>query len=378
LYALSRDLSATEGLDLAVQAIVDNVGQTVDRQVAVFLSPSENSGDLEAHPHSADFARDQGHVEAATWVFRHERPAGRGTDRFSESQAYYLPLKTARGMVGVLAVKPTQAGRLLSPEQRRLLGALANQAALAIERAQLAVAAQHAQLLAATERLQSALLSSISHDLRTPLVSITGVLSSLEDEEAPLEPQTRRTLVETAREEAERLNRLVGNLLNMTRIEAGAIQIAWELEDVQDVIGSALEQLKSRVEGRQIRIDVPVDLPFVPMDAVLIVQVLINVIDNAVKYSPPDKPIDIRAWGAEGQVAIQVADQGIGIPPEDLGRVFDKFYRVQRPDNVTGTGLGLSISKGLVEAHGGRIWAENRSGGGTLFTLTLPVEHTDG
>lgn len=378
MYALSRDLSATEGLDPVVQAIVDNVGQTVDRQVAVFLSSSGSGGDLEAHQQSADFARDRSQVEAATWVFGHERPAGRGTDRFPESQAYYLPLKTAHGMVGVLAVRPTHAGRLLSPEQRRLLGALANQAALAIERAQLAVAAQRAQLLAATERLQSALLNSISHDLRTPLVSITGVLSSLEDEETPLEPQARRTLIETAREEAERLNRLVGNLLNMTRIEAGAIRIAWELEDVQDVIGSALEQLKSHVEGRQIRIDVPSDLPFVPMDVVLIVQVLVNVIDNALKYSPSDKPIDIRAWMAEGEVAIQVADRGIGIPSEDLGRVFDKFHRVQRPDNVTGTGLGLSISKGLVEAHGGRIWAENRPGGGTVFILTLPAERADG
>ena len=378
LYALSRDLSAAEGLEAIVQAIVGNVGQTFDRQVAVLLSASGSGVDLGAQRQSADFARDPSQVEVARWVFRHERSAGRGTDTFAESPAYYLPLKTARGMIGVLGARPMQPGRLLSPEQRRLLEALANQAALAIERAQLAEAAQHAQLLAATEKLQSALLNSVSHDLRTPLVSITGVLSSLEDEEAPLEPQTRRALIETAHEEAERLNRLVGNLLDMTRIEAGAVHIARELEDVQDAIGSALEQLKPRVEGRQIRIDVPLDLPFVPMDFVLIVQVLVNVIDNALKYSPAEMPIEIRAWMAEGDVAIQVADRGIGIPAEDLDRVFDKFYRVQRPDNVMGTGLGLSISKGLVEAHDGRIWAENRPGGGAAFTLTLPVERSDG
>ncbi|MBL7200970.1 MAG: sensor histidine kinase KdpD [Anaerolineae bacterium] len=378
LYALSRDLSAAEGLESIVQAIVDNVGQTFDRQVAVLLSASGSGVDLEAHQQSADFARDRSQVEAAGWVFRHERPAGRGTDTFSDSQAYYLPLKTARGMIGVLGVRPMQPDRLLSPEQRRLLEALSNQAALAIERAQLAEVAQRAQLLAATEKLQSALLNSVSHDLRTPLVSITGVLSSLEDEEAPLKPQTRRALIETAREEAERLNQLVGNLLNMTRIEAGAVHITWELEDVQDAIGSTLEQLRSRVEGRQIRVEVPLDLPFVPMDFVLIVQVLVNLVDNALKYSPPDKPIEIRAWMAEGEIAIQVADRGIGIPSEDLDRVFDKFYRVRRPDNVMGTGLGLSISKGLVEAHGGRIWAENRSGGGAAFTLILPVERRDG
>ncbi|MBN1583431.1 MAG: sensor histidine kinase KdpD, partial [Anaerolineae bacterium] len=378
LYALSRDLSAAEGLDSIVHAIVDNVGETFDRQVAVLLSASGGDADLQAHPQSASFVHDRSQVEVATWVFRHERPAGRGTDTFSESQAYYLPLRTARGMVGVLGVKPVHPGRLLSPEQRRLLEALANQAALATERAQLAEAAQRAQLLAATEKLQSALLNSISHDLRTPLVSITGVLSSLEDEDAPLEPQTRRALIETAREEAERLNRLVSNLLNMTRIEAGAVRIAWELEDVQDVIGSALEQLKSRMEGRQIRVDVPPDLPFVPMDFVLMVQVLVNVIDNALKYSPPETPIDIRAWMAEGEVTVQVADRGIGIPVDDLERVFDKFYRVQRPDNVTGTGLGLAISKGFVEAHGGRIWAENRMGGGAAFTIALPAERANG
>ncbi|MBN1136485.1 MAG: sensor histidine kinase KdpD [Anaerolineae bacterium] len=378
LYALSRDLSAAEELETIVRAIVDNVGQTFDRQVAVWLSPSGSDGDLAVQEPGADFGRDGNQVEVVRWAFRRQRPAGRGSDTFAGSPAYYLPLKTARGMVGVLGVQPAHAGRLLSPEQRRLLEALANQAALALERAQLAEAAQRAHLLAATEKLQSALLNSISHDLRTPLVSITGVLSSLEDEAMPLEAQTRRTLIQTAREEAERLNRLVGNLLDMTRIEAGAVRIAWELEDVQDAIGSALERLRAQVEGRQIRVEVSPDLPFVPMDFVLIVQVLVNVIDNALKYSPPDQPIEIRAWLAEGEVTIQVTDHGIGIPPEDLGRVFDKFYRVQRPDNVMGTGLGLSISKGLVEAHGGRIWAENRAGGGAAFTISLPVERPDG
>ncbi|MBN1937181.1 MAG: sensor histidine kinase KdpD [Anaerolineae bacterium] len=378
LYALSRDLSATEELESIVEAIVNNIRQTFDRQAVVLLSASGNGTDLETHHSGADLARDRREMEAAAWVFQHERPAGRGTDTFSKSKAYYLPLKTVRGIVGVLGVEPVHSGRLLSPDQRRLLEALANQAALAIERAQLAQAAQRAHLLAATEKLQSALLNSISHDLRTPLVSITGVLSSLEDEETPLEATVRRTLIETAREEAERLNRLVGNLLNMTRIEAGAVRIAWQLEDVQDAIGSALEQLKPRVAGRQIQVELPPDLPFVPMDFVLIVQVLVNIIDNALKYSPPEMPIEIRAWAAEDGVAIQVADRGIGIPVEDLGHVFDKFFRVQRPDQVMGTGLGLSISKGLVEAHGGRIWAESRPGGGVTFTLTLPAEHQDG
>lgn len=379
LYALSRDLAVGEGMEAIVRAIVENMDQTFGRQVGVLLPPSEPGKGLRAPLESADFAIDGEEMDVVRWTFQHQRAAGRGTDTFSEAQGSYLPLMTARGVVGVLGVRPLRPGPFLTAGQRRLLEAFASQAALAVERAQLAEAAQHAQLLKATEELQSALLNSISHDLRTPLVSITGVLSSLEDDDAPLDNSTRRELVETAREEAERLNRLVGNLLDMARVEAGAMHIAWELEDIQDIIGSALEQLKGWIEGRQVRVEVPADVPFVPMDFVLVVQVLVNVIDNALKYSAPELPIEIRARAAGGEVEIQVADRGIGIPEEDLDRVFDKFYRVQqRPDNVAGTGLGLSISKGIIEAHGGRIWAENRPGGGTIVTVALPEVHTDG
>jgi two-component system sensor histidine kinase KdpD len=188
-----------------------------------------------------------------------------------------------------------------------------------------------------------------------------------------MDDATRRSLVETAWEEADRLNRLVGNLLDMTRIEAGAMKAHREPGDVQDVIGAALERLDSRLGDHQITVNVPADLPLVPMDFVLIVHVLVNVIDNALRYSPAGSPVEIRARAAGDRVEIEVADRGIGIPPEDLARVFDKFYRVQRPDSVTGTGLGLSISKGIVEVHGGAIWAQNRPGGGTVITLALPL-----
>ena len=159
----------------------------------------------------------------------------------------------------------------------------------------------------------------------------------------------------------------------MTRLEAGAIKVKREPRDVQDVIGAALQQVGERLGDRPVEIDVPADLPLVPLDFVLIVHVLVNLIDNALKYSPPGSPIHICARASDGEVAIEVADRGIGIPAEDLERVFQKFYRVQRPDSVTGTGLGLSISKGLVEAHGGRISAQNRPGGGTVITVALPL-----
>jgi two-component system sensor histidine kinase KdpD len=265
-----------------------------------------------------------------------------------------------------------RSGDRPSPEQRRLLEASAALSALAIERVELAEKARRVQVLQEAEKLQAALLNSISHDLRTPLASITGSLSSLSDNHN-LDDATQRELVETALGEAERLNRLVGNLLDMTRLEAGIVRVAKEPYDVQDVIGVSLQEIASLAEGRQVVVNVPSGMPLVPMDLVLIARVLFNVLDNAIKYSAPGTPIEISARSLDTYVEIEVADRGMGIPEGDLNHVFDKFYRVQRPNHVTGTGLGLSISKGLVEAHGGRIWANKREGGGTAVTLILPL-----
>jgi two-component system sensor histidine kinase KdpD len=255
-----------------------------------------------------------------------------------------------------------------------LLAAFANQAALAVERAQLAEQARQAHLSQETEKLQTALLNSISHDLRTPLVSITGALSSLREDQNALSDAARRSLLDMAGEEADRLNRLVGNLLNMTRLEAGAMRLTVEPADVQDVIGSALEQVNDRLGDRVMAINTSSDLPLVPMDFVLMVQVLVNLLDNALKYSPPDSSIELRAHCSGAYLLIEVADQGVGIPREDLKRIFDKFFRVHRPEQISGTGLGLSICKGIVDAHGGFIGAENRPGGGTVITVALPLE----
>jgi two-component system sensor histidine kinase KdpD len=180
--------------------------------------------------------------------------------------------------------------------------------------------------------------------------------------------------MDTARSEADRLNRLVGNLLNMTRLEAGAMHINPTPNDVQDVVGAALEQLADRLGSRPVKVEIPSGLPYIPLDFTLFDQVLVNLLDNAIKYSPPDKPIEIRVQQSGNALEIGVYDQGVGIPEEDLERVFDKFYRVQRPEQVTGTGLGLAICKGIVEAHGGRIWAENRKDGGTAILIALPLK----
>jgi two-component system sensor histidine kinase KdpD len=221
------------------------------------------------------------------------------------------------------------------------------------------------------------LLNSISHDLRTPLSTITGAISSLLETEqngSQLDHATRLDLLENASEEAERLNRLVGNLLDMTRLEAGAMKMKLVACDVQDVIGAALERAARRLDGRPVETSIPRDLPVVRMDFVLMVQVLFNLLDNASKYSPPSSPLEVSASACPGGIEIQIADRGEGIPPEDLERVFGKFYRVQRTDGMPGTGLGLSICRGIVEAHGGSIHAKNRTGGGTIVKLVLPVE----
>ena len=221
--------------------------------------------------------------------------------------------------------------------------------------------------------MQTALLNSVSHDLRTPLVSIIGVLSSLQDEGINLDNAAQTKLVQVAREEAERLNHLITNLLDISRVEAGAIRIFREPSDVQDLVGTALEQLKSHISEHSIKVDIPTDLPFVAVDFGLIVQTLVNVIDNANKYSPVNSPIEIKGKNVGKEVYIEIADRGFGIPPGDLSKIFDKFYRVEHAGSVAGTGLGLSICKGIIEAHGGRIEAENRVGGGTIIRIILPV-----
>ncbi len=370
LYEFTRDLAATSGIAGILDAVIKHVSQTFSRDIVILLPEGER---LLVRAVSPGFSLSENEFAVASWAYQHNEPAGRGTDTLPAAPIHCRPLKTFRGVVGILGVKPTNPVSYLTQEQSRLLDSFANQAALAIERAQLAEQARQTQLLQATEKLQTALLNSISHDLRTPLVSITGALSSLQEDGMQLDDATRRSLIDTASTEAARLNHLVGNLLDMTRVQAGAIRVAEEPCDIQDVIGSALDRLDILLKDRRVDVDLVADLPLVPMDFVLIVQVLVNLLDNAIKYSPPTAPIDVHARAAGANLEITVADRGVGIPPSDLTRVFDKFYRVERPGGVTGTGLGLAICKGIIEAHSGSIKAENREGGGTMITLTLPL-----
>jgi len=373
----SRELTGAVGLSRVFDAIIGNMSETFPGEVAIFLQAEKVLVKRAATP---AFEISETELAVADWTFKNNQSAGWGTDTLTASSIRYMPMITARGTVGVLGIKPREPTNFLTTEQRLLLEGFANLSALAVERASLAETAAQSELLQNKEKLQTALLSSISHELRTPLASITGVLTSLEESEKSGEEKnrfdsaTRIELIESAIAQSRQLNRLVENLLDMTRLEAGAIHLNRELADVQDLIGSVVNQMQERLCDHPLRIHIDDNIPPISMDMMLIAQVLTNLLDNACKYSPLDSPIEIWAQVKDNQAVIKVRDYGYGIPPEDLERVFDKFYRVQHHALMVGTGLGLSICRGFIEAHGGRIWAENNPDRGITMTFALPIE----
>jgi two-component system sensor histidine kinase KdpD len=270
-------------------------------------------------------------------------------------------------------VRPSDAADLLDPEKQRLLETCASLIALSLERDESVLEAHQSQLQAETEQLRSSLLSSVSHDLRTPLASIAGAASGLAASFESMDPAARRELLGTICDESERLGRIVENLLHMTRLSSGRLSVDRHWQPVDDVIGSALNRVERSLEGREINVSVADDLPLGHFDEVLVELVLVNLLDNAVKYSPAGAPIDVRAEAAPGGVAIEVADRGRGFVAGDEQQVFEMFYRGAdaKPDR-RGTGLGLAICKAIARAHNGTIAAKNRDGGGAIIRITLP------
>jgi two-component system sensor histidine kinase KdpD len=375
LYYLSRDLAAAADIGAVMKALIRNAEEALNARLALFLPEGERLDVMAASDGLTIDAKEQA---VADWAFRNRHPAGRGTDTLVSSDLLYLPLQTPASVLAVMGVRLENDIEYRSTENRRLLDAFATQAAMAMERVQFSRQAEQAQILQARENLERALLNSISHDLRTPLSSVTGVLTSLRDEGAHLSDQARRVLLDTACGEAERLNRFVANLLDMTRIEAGAVRLNLEPCDVQDLVGCALAVLETRIGNREVSFRMLPVMPLVPMDLVLMTQVLVNLLENSLKYSPDANPIEIVATTDANRVIIEVADHGPGVPEKDLQRVFDKFYRIPVPEGAGGTGLGLSICKGIVEAHGGTIRAENRPGGGFKVVIHLPLSSAEG
>jgi two-component system, OmpR family, sensor histidine kinase KdpD len=373
LYALSRELASTRSLDEMISAVRRHLEEVFEGESAVYLAGSQ--GRLELRPAKGPaFALDPKEAAVAQWVHEHYEAAGRGTNTLAGAEGLYLPLVGSRGPVGVLAVRLEHRRRPLGTDPMHLLETFANQAALALERALLAREAHRHRLEAEGESLRNDLLAAVSHDLRTPLAAISGAASSLAFSEDRLDPASRRELVLTIHEEAERMTRLANNLLDMGRLQARRVTLRREWQPLEEVCGAALHQLDLHLRGREVVLRLPEELPLVPIDDVLIERVLVNLLENALRYTPPGTPIELAASAGPAEVLVEVLDRGPGLLAGEETRIFEKFFRGEAAQSRHGIGLGLAVARSIVEAHGGRIWAENRRGGGAAFRFSLPLK----
>jgi two-component system sensor histidine kinase KdpD len=378
LYALSRKITAISDLDVLLIQIVQHVSDTLDAKAAILLPNQMGEQQLEAYTKdSAAWAKDESHLSIAAWVHKNNTIAGRGTQTLRESSDLHVPLDTDHQVHGVLAVHMGDRNMSDMPELIRIIEALSDLAAVAVSRVKLANEAKVAQLTADSEKLRTALLDSLSHELRTPLATIIGSVTGLLEGEDVFSPEDRRELLLTIREGSTRMNRLVGNLLGMVRIESGMLRLNKEWCGIEDVVGVALAQLKDSLQQRKVIIRLASDLPSIPLDDVLIEQVLINVISNAIKYSPEGSEIAIEAGQNREMLELTIKDEGTGIAPGELERVFEKFYRGQLTKHIPGTGLGLAICKSIVEAHGGHIAATRNENRGTAIIISLPLKFAE-
>ncbi len=370
LYAFTHELAGARTLEAAAQMAVTHIGRVFDAEVALLIQPAD--GRLTAPNLVGALALDEKELSVAQWVFENQRQAGRFTDTLPLAAAHYLPLRAPGGVVGVLGLRPRSAERP-TLEQTALLETFAHQIALIIERTALDAAAEQTQMLLESERLYQTLLNSVSHELRTPLTTITGAASGLLDATIGANPAARAALCRELNLAAERMNRIVENLLDMTRLESGRLTLRREWCDLHDLARAALARAQHDLAAHEVVVELPDTLPLVSVDFGLMEQVLYNLLHNAATYTPPGTRVRVSARAENGHWLLSVADRGPGIPPADLERVFEKFYRAPGVP-PGGAGLGLSIARGLVQAHGGMLTVENRSNGGARFTLRLPLQ----
>ena len=373
LYAFSRKLAGVGTLDDVLWATAYQAASMLKVRV-VLLLPEDGSIAVKAGYPPED-ALDESDLAAAKWAWEQNRPAGRGSDTLPGAKRLFLPMRTGRGAIGVVGIDSDKPGPLLTPDQRRLLDALIDQAALAIERVHLVDDLDQAKRRVEADRLRSALLTSISHDLKTPLAAIIGAAGTLKGFARELDDRGKIDLLGTVIEESERLNRFIANLLDMTKLESGSIKPNTARHDVGEIVGTALERASKILANHRVEVDIAADLPMLDLDPILFEQVLFNLLDNAAKYSPPKTAVRVQSWREGDTVKLQVLDEGSGIPPEEIDRIFEKFHRADKEDRVpAGTGLGLAIARGFVEALGGSIDAANRPDRqGAIFTITLPI-----
>lgn len=372
LYELGKQLSSLYGNVFLAGATGAKVAEMVGGEVAIYSRQPSAPPDILFGQGTA-IARDATSLPVAQWVIEHDQIAGTGTNTLPNAAALFVPLTGSQRTHGAIAVRVPEPERLLDPETRRLLDACANQLALALERDQLAIEAANARIQMESEQVRNSLLSSVSHDLKTPLAAIAGASSSLL-EATTLAEATRRQLLETVAEEADRLNRLLENILQMSKLEAGAATPNCQWHVLEEIVGSALHRTRRELAHHDVAVHLPRDLPLLSVDGLLLEQVLVNLLENAARYTPPGTRVAIRAAVDGKEIRIAVSDNGPGLPPGTEDRIFEKFYRASPTvDGGRGSGLGLAICRAIVEAHGGRIVASNRPGGGAEFVIRLPL-----
>jgi two-component system sensor histidine kinase KdpD len=377
LYALSKYIAGTEGLDKVLDMAVQRIAESVDATVAILLADESGNLPIKACSNSqdrtgADFLNEN-ELAVAIWVYHHGQIAGHGTETLNGAKGLYMPLASDEQSFGVIATHFNNRDKVVDPDKHHLIEAFANLMVLAIKRITLAEASKQTYLLQESERLWLTMFNSLSHDLRTPLASIIGAITGLLEEGELFDGAARNELLRTIEQEALRMNRLVGNLFDMARLQRGMLQLKKEWCDIEEIVGIALSDIRRSLGKRPIGVAIEPDLPLIQADMGLIEQVVVNLFDNAIKYSPVETGISLKARRINNELQVAVIDQGEGIPQSEIGAIFDQFYRGKTSQAVKGTGLGLTICKEIINAHGGRIWAESEMDHGTTIIFTLPL-----
>ncbi len=371
LYALSRKLARERKKDSIFNVAAKHISEVFQSRI-VFLILDEKGELAVSEIRSGTFPVDGKELSVARWVFDNRHAAGLGTDTLPASKALYLPMIASTGVIGVIGVLPENPKKWFDPEDIHFLESFVNQTAMAMERIILAKEAHEERLRAEAQNVRNTFLSSVSHDLRSPLAVVSGAASTLLEKDTSLDQSARLELLKTIHEETDRLERIIRNVLNLTRLESGAIMVRKEWQPMEEIIGVILNRFSDRLKERPLELKIPPDLPIIPFDTLLMEQVLSNLMENVFRHTPAGTSVEITVMPQESAVMIEIADRGPGIPAHEEETIFNKFTR--STNTQAGAGLGLSICRAIVEAHGGRIWVANRSGGGAAFKFVIPVE----
>ena len=371
LYELGKQLSSLYGDVFLVSAAASKIAELIGGEVAIYLKKANGALEIACGQDSV-IAKHAVSLPVAQWVIEHDQMAGEGTNTLPNAVALFIPLVGSQRTHGAIAIRVADSARLLEPDVRRLLESCANQLALSLERDQLAIEAADARIRAEAEQVRSSLLSSVSHDLKTPLAAIAGASSSMLESDS-LDEETRRQLLETVADEAARLNRLLENILQMSKLDAGAATPNRQWHVMEELVGSALHRTKRELIQHRVSVNLPNDLPLMLVDGLLIEQVFVNILENAARYTPQQSTVTIRAAPDGEFLRLSISDDGPGLPIGDEDRIFEKFYRANpTADGGRGSGLGLAICRAIVKAHRGMMTASNRPTGGTEFVIRLP------